>query len=301
MAASIPPMRVRQDQASGQYDLCEGDDRILRYIYSTIEPGALLDRIAEGNRKYARARSDYIHPLFGPRGEELTKDWSVDHPHHRGIYWAWPEVDWRGERGDLHALQRVFARPTGRVETRETVAFAELRAENRWLWEDHEPIVREWATLRAWRSSPGGRLIDLTFRFEALGDDVAVARRDTDKYGGLNLRCAPVQEQRITFHTDPPDAQPRMAWGRIAGRFSDAVQPASLTVFQHAGNPAYPGDWVEYPELNWLQPTFPAAGTRHLITSTNPLILRFRLWIRAGAELPEADLRAQWRAFNLSA
>ena len=78
--------------------------------------GALtcLGDFDEALRIYARARSDYIHPLFGLEGETLTKDWSTDHPHHRGIYWAWPEVDWRGQRGDLHALQHVFARPTGK-------------------------------------------------------------------------------------------------------------------------------------------------------------------------------------------
>lgn len=300
MAAARPTMRVRRDKATGQYDLLEGDARILRYVHATLEPGAVLEQVAQGNVKYARPRSNYIHPLFGPAGEELTKDWSVDHPHHRGIYWAWPEVDWRGERGDLHALQRVFARPTGGVEIQETAAFAQLRAENLWRWEDQQPIVREWAALRAWRAGPAGRVIDLTFRFEALEGDVAVARRDTDKYGGLNIRCSRVEDQRIAFHTDPPRAEPRMAWGRMSGRFGGAAHPAGLTVFQHADNPGYPGDWVQYPELDWLQPTFPAAGTRHVITPNHPLTLRFRLWIQAGAALPETELRAQWRAFHLS-
>ena len=76
-----------------------------------------------------------IHPLYGPHGEILTDDWTPDHPHHRGIYWAWPEVDWQGKRGDLHALQHVFARPTGKIETQHGADFAQITAENVWRWE----------------------------------------------------------------------------------------------------------------------------------------------------------------------
>ena len=86
----------------------------------------MLNEVAPANRIYARARSDYIHPLYGLNGEVLTRDWPVDHPHHRGIYWAWPEVDYGTNRGDLHALQKVFARPTGRVRLANGRRFAEV-------------------------------------------------------------------------------------------------------------------------------------------------------------------------------
>jgi len=79
-------LKVQRDQSSGQFDLSENQHKILRYNYATIQPGQFLDKISPGNRIYAIARSNYIHPLYGPFGEELTKDWSIDHPHHRGIY-----------------------------------------------------------------------------------------------------------------------------------------------------------------------------------------------------------------------
>jgi hypothetical protein len=98
-------MRVRRDEATGQFELSEAGKPVLRYNYQTNDPGEVLARVKADDRKYARARSDYIHPLYGLDGQELTKDWPLEHPHHRGIYWAWPEVDYRGERGDLHALR----------------------------------------------------------------------------------------------------------------------------------------------------------------------------------------------------
>lgn len=289
--------QIQQD-AAGQYEVREGHRPVLRYNYRTIEPGERLNGIAPGNRIYARARSDYLHPLYGPEGEELTYDWSKDHPHHRGIYWAWPEVDWRGQRGDLHALQKVFARPTGRCRPSTGPDFAQVEAENTWKWNDQEEIVRETAILRAYRANAQGRLVDLTFQFTALGDPVLLARRGTSQYGGLNLRLASVRNQAIQFHTDPPDSKPRRAWAELSGTFAGAKGPAGLVVLPHPTNPCHPGDWVKYPELNWFQPTFPASGTRYELRKDQPLVLRFRLWIHPGPAATQEQCAAQWRAWE---
>jgi Methane oxygenase PmoA len=273
------PMQAKVDPGTGQVDITDAGQPVLRYNYRTKEPGDLLNQVHPDNRKYARARSDYIHPLYGPNGEELTRDWSVDHPHHRGIYWAWPEVDYHGERGDLHALQRVFARPTGRCLLQSGADFAQIDAENDWLWDDREPIVRERAIIRAFKAGAGGRCVDLEFHLTALADDVAIARRGTDQYGGLNIRLVTVQNQQITTYTDPPKGNPRMAWATLRGMFAAGKPAVALTILQHPDNPDYPGDWIKFPELNWLQPTFPAGGQRYVLNQGQPLVLRYRLWI----------------------
>ncbi len=284
---------VEKDAASGQWSITEAGHPVLRYNYQTNFPGALLDKVRPDDRKYARARSDYIHPLYGFDGEELTCDWSVDHPHHRGIYWAWPEVDYRGERGDLHALQRVFARPTGRCTAQAGPVFAEIAAENLWLWEDREPIVNEHTVIRVWRSNPAGRLIDLEFRFSALKEDVAIARRETKLYGGLNLRFAPVQEQQIVSFCDPVGTLPRRTWGELSGLFTGGKTTTGLAMFPNPANPDFPGDWIQYPEINWLQPAFPSAGSRYVLKKECPLVLRYRLWLHTG-RADATQLAALW-------
>lgn len=292
------PISMEAVAANGQYEITERGKTVLRYNYSTVAPGDVLKSVSEDNRKYAVARSDYIHPLFGPHGEVLSKDWSVDHPHHRGIYWAWPEVDWRGERADLHALQNVFARPTGKCETRSGPVFAELRAENVWKWKDREPVVRELAAIRTYPSSPAGRLVDLEFRFEALGEPVLLARRGTDHYGGLNLRFNAIEGQKMTKQFSAPISGPSVAWADISGTFMGASAPSGLTIVQLRSNPCYPGDWVDYPELNWLQPTFPAKGTRYELKKGQGLTLRFRLWIHPGLLSSNDQGDNSWRAAN---
>ena len=293
-ASSAGVMQARQDSASGQIDISQNGRPVLRYNYKTIEPGEVLDKVTPANRIYARARSDYIHPLCGLQGEVLTRDWSPDHPHHRGIYWAWPEVDFGTNRGDLHALQKVFARPTGKIRLQSGPDYAEIAAENLWQWEDREPIVREQAIIRAYRATEQGRVIDLAFRFVALKDGVTLARRGTEHYGGLNIRMATPASQDIAVHTDPSNAMPRRAWSDLSGVFAGASAPSGLTVFQYQGNTDYPGDWVQYPHLSWCQPTFPAAGTRYALRRDQPLVLRYRLFVHAGVRPDDERAAKLW-------
>ena len=80
-----PTMRAVMDPVTGGVDLLEDDRPVLRYNYRTVAlPDGVLKKVPADSRKYARPRSNYIHPLYGPDGEVLTEDWSVDHPHHRG-------------------------------------------------------------------------------------------------------------------------------------------------------------------------------------------------------------------------
>jgi hypothetical protein len=296
-ASAAPPRMQARVAPDGQVDITDNGKPVLRYNYRTIEPGDRLKQIAEPNLKYARARSNYIHPLYGFDGEELTKDLPIDHPHHRGIYWAWPETKYGDQMGDLHALQLVFARPTGKLKVRSGTQWAEIQAENLWQWEDREPIVRELATIRAYAASEKGRIIDLTFRIEALKDGVSIARRGTNAYGGLNMRMNANEGQKITFHTDPPETKPRAAWAEMHATFQGGKAPAGVVVLQHPGNPDFPGDWVQYPELNWFQPTFPAANTRYELKPGKPLTLRWRLWVHQGAPATEDACRAMWSSY----
>ncbi len=298
--AEPPPMRAVYDDSTGTVDLFEGSRIVLRYRYHTVEPPAgRLERVAPAARKYAQPRSDYIHPLYGPDGEVLTMDWALDHPHHRGVYWAWPEVDYRGERGDLHALQQVFARPTGKLSYRGGDRFAEIRAENEWRWKDQTPIVREVVQIRAYRSDTDGRFIDLTFGFTAIGDDVALARRGTTKYGGLNIRFAKLEQLSIDSHLGTDSESPPPAWAEISGVPERGKRPVAVTIFQKAANPNYPGDWVDFPHLPWLQPTFPASGQRYVLRKGDPpLVLQYRLWIHPKRALTADDYRSRWQQYQ---
>ena len=303
-------VRVVENKQTGAYvfKLQEGRDSrpLLQYNYKTVPlPKGFLERVPRSSRKYARPRSDYIHPLYGPDGEILTADFRPDHPHHRGIYWAWPEVQFGQQLGDLHALQRVFARPTGNVQIRQQPKYAELTAENLWKWEDKTPIVRELATIRVYApSAQGQQLVDLTFRFEGLVDGVTIARRHTNLYGGLNIRLAKVKHLQFIHHADSPGSNPQRAWSDAVGVWPGGRRTIGMAVLEKRTNPCYPGDWIEYTYLPWFQPTFPAANQRYPLKPGQPLTLQYRLWIRPVAENQgkakpsEKEYIQQWDAYN---
>jgi hypothetical protein len=304
-------MKVSEDPASGQVIITEDSKPVLRYNYKTVFEKDAVDTLAANKYTrqpndtfmanpsiYAVPRSDYIHPVYGPSGELLTRDWSKDHPHHRGIYWAWPEVEFGKKLGDLHALQIVFARPTGKIKFTDGPVYAQVEAENIWMWKDSIPLVREDAIIRAYRSSEKGRIIDLSFRFVAMRDSISIARRETKFYGGLNIRMQTPKMQQISFLRDSSVNKPRRAWSDLSGLFAGADTPSGLMVFQNSDNPDYPGEYIQYPDLAWIQPTFPASGTRYKLVPGKALVLRYRILVHSGMKPDDSLSAMMWDAFN---
>jgi len=78
--------------------LWDGDKAVLVYNHGVLrQPGVPIDR----------ARSTYIHPLYGLDGEVLTDDFPRDHYHHRGLFWAWPHVTLGAQHHDLWMLRGI--------------------------------------------------------------------------------------------------------------------------------------------------------------------------------------------------
>jgi hypothetical protein len=307
-------MSAAEDPATGQIIISDGAKPVLQYNYKTVFEKDAVDTMPANRYRrevndtfmanpsiYAVPRSNYIHPLYGLSGELLTRDWSKDHPHHRGIYWAWPEVEYGKKLGDLHALQIVFARPTGNIRIINASAYAQVEAENIWMWEDSIPIVREDAIIRAYGSTENGRVIDLSFRFVAMRDSVSIARRETKFYGGLNIRMQTPKFQEISFFMDSTVNKPVRAWSDLSGLFSGSETRSGLLVLQHHKNPDYPGEYIQYPDLSWIQPTFPASGTRYELAPGVPLVLRYRLLVHSGMKPDDVFSARMWDEFNAEA
>lgn len=329
-APVLSGMKAEENTDNQQPVLSEGDQKILQYNYHTVHeeevvrPGGktiemVFSEMSSGvyYQEYLKAhptfpkdtvvstgvysvpRSDYIHPLYGLNGEMLTRDWpDGGHPHHRGIFWAWPEVQYNGEWGDIYALQRVFARPTGKIEYINGPVYAQIHAENRWIWEEEEPIVREQVTIRAYRANNEQRIIDLTLELLALKENITLATRFTDSYGGLNIRMQTPEEQEISYFTDAKGSDTLRAWADFNGIFEGSKEKSGLMVLQHRSNPEYPGAWVEYPNLSWIQPTFPTPNTRFPLSTTKPLVLKYRFVIHKGGKPTDQKAEAYWDAYN---
>jgi len=308
-----PVMKAILDKSSGQVMIEEGGEKVLQYNYETVFEKDVAygeSEILEQHTRtetdtfvtasiYAVPRSDYIHPLYGLEGEMLTRDWPEGgHPHHRAIFWAWPEVEYGDERGDIYALQRIFARPTGHLELINGPVYAQIDAENLWMWEDSIPIVRENAVIKVYRATESTRIIDLSIQFVALEKQITIATRETNSYGGLNLRMQTPTDQEISYFTDNAGSNPLRSWSDFNGIFEGNTSASGLMVLQFQANPEYPGQWVEYPDLAWVQPTFPTPGTRYPLQKEKPLVLRYRLIIHSGGKPDRATSELNWDAYH---
>jgi len=309
-----PALVARVDRERKAIDVAEGPMPVLRYNQGTVPPPPEIVEHFEKKTKppLYYARGDYIHPLFGPDGEQLTDDYSLNHPHHRGICWAWPVVRWKGEVRDIWAVRvlptqpgGVWARPVSLDRVEAGPVLAAIDAQNVWKWGDRENIVREDVAIRVFRQQERARFVDVQVRLTALVDDVKIGGRPGGTYGGFNLRTYPEFDGRkIDMHVEPTDAKPRRAWFHLTGNFPGGKGPAGVAMLEHVTNPDYPSypnpqnaDGVPggYPRWRSVQPAWP--GDREVaLKRGEPIVLNYRLWIHPGLS-DEGTLGAVWAAY----
>jgi hypothetical protein len=70
-----------------------GDKNLLQYYFKTVYPPKGIDT--------AYKRSGFIHPLWSPHGQVLTRMQPPDHYHHYGIWNPWTHVEYEGDTVDF--------------------------------------------------------------------------------------------------------------------------------------------------------------------------------------------------------
>jgi hypothetical protein len=73
-----------------------GDNKLLQYYYKTLYPPGGVDTVYK--------RSGFIHPLWAPNGQILTRIQPPDHYHHYGIWNPWTHVLYEGDTLDFWNL-----------------------------------------------------------------------------------------------------------------------------------------------------------------------------------------------------
>jgi hypothetical protein len=85
--------KVIAETKDGELTLKTSDKNLLRYVYKTVYPPAGVDS--------AYRRSGFIHPLWSPGGQELTRIQPKDHYHHYGIWNPWTHTLYKGDTVDF--------------------------------------------------------------------------------------------------------------------------------------------------------------------------------------------------------
>lgn len=272
-SAGAAPFRFESvgDKSIG---LWEGDRAVLVYNFGVMEkPGVPRDR----------ARSSYIHPMYGLDGEVLTDDFPKDHYHHRGLFWAWPHVKSGGKEYDLWMIKGIahrFEKFGPKVATDAEAAFT---VENSWV-ADSKVILREMVAVTVHPASKDSRAIDLDFTWIPVDNSITLAGAEGKSYGGLTLRFATNKNTVITTplgngKEDLP--MTRLPWADLTGQFAGPSQPSGAAIFIPKSHPDYPPMWLtrHYGVLCLGWPgidaqTFPAG---------KEIRCQYRVWIHRGA------------------
>jgi hypothetical protein len=77
----------------GSVTLHKGSNNLLEYVFKTVYPPKGIDT--------AYRRSGFIHPLWTPHGQALTRIQPRDHYHHYGIWNPWTHVAYEGDTIDF--------------------------------------------------------------------------------------------------------------------------------------------------------------------------------------------------------
>lgn len=139
-------------------------------------------------------RSAFIHPLWSPKGQVLTRVQPDDHYHHYGIWNPWTHLSFRDKDVDLWNL----AKKQGTVEfggwtsRDEGDVFTEIQALHKHVVFTDEGTTRttamnELQTLRIYRPQSDYYIMDMVIQLSAAGDDPV--RLLKYRYGGFGWRA----------------------------------------------------------------------------------------------------------------
>lgn len=169
-----------QDDGAGLI-LLSGNDPILRYNYAPFES---VDQSEIESRPAYRIRTGYIHPVWSPKGSELTEIYPESHTHHLGLWHAWTKTHYLGEGFDFWNLKEAqeeemvqFANFIWKEEKATSAAF---KAQHFYLLKD-EPVLNETLEVRAYKHDER-YFIDYTVEQEWLKEEPLILQQW--RYGG---------------------------------------------------------------------------------------------------------------------
>jgi hypothetical protein len=243
--------------------------------------------LANGARESMR-RSCYLHPVYAPDGTLLTDDFNKDHPHHRGVFWAWEVVSYDGKTNDVWTV-KGFRQKFVRWKGRETTGSdAKLSVENGWYDGDHK-FVKEDVDIVTHPTENDRRVLDFTLRFEAVDQPVTiVGTPDQHKgYGGFAFRSAPRDggSAKTIIRTDEGVSEKdgvlaRHPWAEIVGRFEGKKE--CIRVEDDPSNPGYPKNgWLMRHSFALLNPSYPGLEPVTLQPG-KPLVLKYKVVLSSG-------------------
>lgn len=233
--------------------------------------------------------NNYLHPLYSLDGDTLTEEFPDDHPHHRGIFWAWHQI-FIGDQniGDSWEMKNISQEVTG-LHTELQDSMARLDLDVYWkstAWKNGEPFVYEHTTIMVHRTEADLRIIDFEISLKAIVPDISIGGSDDEKgYGGFSTRIKMPDNLAFTSVNGaviPQELQIKAGpWMDLSGSLGAGSQKSGLTILCHPSTPNYPAPWILRQKTSMQNCVFPGRQ-RIALPLDKPVVLRYRLVIHNG-------------------
>lgn len=244
------------------------------------------------------AFNNYLHPCYDLKGDTFTEEFPEDHPHHRGIFWAWHQIYINDKRiGDGWMMDNISMDVISATTTLDTDQ-AQLNTHVLWkssAFQNRNPFVEEHTSIIVHSQQPDVRKIDFEISLKALVPGVQIGGSDDIKgYGGF---CARIKlPKNLIFTSAKGQAIPiegqviAGAWMDFSWYDSTRQADGGLAILCHPTTPNYPAPWILRQTGSMQNIVFPGAE-RIEISMEKPRVLRYRLIVHNGSTI-KADIAA---------
>ena len=265
-------------------------------LYENGKPVLFYQKALKSLDSGKYARNNYIHPLYSLQGDILTEDFPEDHPHHRGIFWAWHQIHVADSAiSDGWALDN-FVSTIKNVRTEVHLQQAVINILAEWsspVFNNQQPYLIENSSYTVHRLQKNVRLIDMEIRLQAQIDSLHIGGSNDEKgYSGLSIRLKMPDDLifrgksgKVTPENLQVDAGP---WMDFTADFGKDENQSGVTLFCHPGNAGYPQKWILRQKSSMQNVVFPGQYTVP-IPEDKPLVLRYRLMIHNGLSIEEIN------------
>lgn len=265
-------------------------------------------------------RANYLHPLINPSGQVITEDFPDDHPHHRGVFWAWHQAWLRdrqlgdawacnGFRWNLNSSRTYHDRKTIVIENDLTWSTIDKTA---WIQSSPKPalekdkanypelnsigveskaetanpvdLIEEKNWIRVHPTHHNCRVIDFFICLSANHEGVRIGgSEDAKGYGGFSVRLK--LDGTEAFRSNDREIKPETQ-AVNAGNWLDVSRlDSGLTIINHPLNPGVQRDqasWILRRKHSMQNAVYPGREPI-LIPRNQPLRLGYRLVLHDGS------------------
>lgn len=236
------------------------------------------------------SRCNYLHPVYGIDGNRLTEDFPEDHLHHRGIFWAWHQIQIDGKPiADGWELKN-FRQEVAEFEFRLFKGTGMLNTVVNWkspLWKNgSEPYLRENTRIILHPKVGNYRRIDFEIQLKALTDRLSIGGSDDEKgYGGFSVRLK--LPEQVTFNSEKGEIEPMNTavdagnFIAINGAFLKSGGRGGVVIRSNPSNPAPSTLWILRQKASMQNAMFPGRQPVS-IPFDRPLTLNYTLLVYKG-------------------